>query len=225
MTRRLIQKSLTGLAIMLVLLFVPAGTLAWPAGWVFLIEFSIASILITRWLQRHNPALLEERMKPLIQREQKPWDRRLMTAFLLLWCAWFVVMSLDAVRSAWSAVPLWLQVLGASAIAVGMYITFLTMRANTFAAPVVKIQAARGHRVISEGPYAVVRHPMYGGALLLIAGIPLLLGSWWGLAMALVIMLLLAVRAVMEERTLMAELPGYADYAARVRYRMIPMVW
>jgi protein-S-isoprenylcysteine O-methyltransferase Ste14 len=106
-----------------------------------------------------------------------------------------------------------------------MYITFLTMRANTFASPVVKSQAARGHRVVSHGPYAVVRHPMYGGALLLIAGIPLLLGSWWGLVLALVIVLLLAVRAVMEERTLMAELPGYTDYAARVRYRMIPGVW
>jgi len=225
MIRRLVQKSLAGFAIMLVLLFVPAGTLAWPAGWALLIEFSIASTLITRWLLRHNPELLAERMAPLIQRDQKPWDKVLMAAFLFLWCAWLVVMSLDAARFGWSDVPLWLQALGAIAIAVGMYITFLTMRANTFAAPVVKIQAARGHRVVSDGPYAVVRHPMYGGALLLIAGIPLLLGSWWGLVMALVIVLLLAVRAVMEERTLMAELPGYTDYATRVRYRMIPGVW
>jgi len=225
MIRRLVQKSLAGFAIMLVLLFVPAGTLAWPAGWALLIEFSIASTLITRWLLRHNPELLAERMAPLIQRDQKPWDKVLMAAFLFLWCAWLVVMSLDAARFGWSDVPLWLQALGAIAIAVGMYITFLTMRANTFAAPVVKIQAARGHRVVSDGPYAVVRHPMYGGALLLIAGIPLLLGSWWGLAMALIIVLLLAIRAVMEERTLMAELPGYTDYATRVRYRMIPGVW
>ena len=225
MIRRLVQKSLAGFAIMLVLLFVPAGTLAWPAGWALLIEFSIASTLITRWLLRHNPELLAERMAPLIQRDQKPWDKVLMAAFLFLWCAWLVVMSLDAARFGWSDVPLWLQALGAIAIAVGMYITFLTMRANTFAAPVVKIQAARGHRVVSDGPYAVVRHPMYGGALLLIAGIPLLLGSWWGLVMALVIVLLLAVRAVLEERTLMAELPGYTDYAARVRYRFVPFIW
>lgn len=224
MTRRLVQKSVSGLAIMMALMFVPAGTLAWPAGWIFLVEFGIASALITRWLRRHNPALLEERMKPLIQRDQKPWDRRLMSAFLLLWCAWFVVMSLDAVRFGWSHVPLWLQVLGAVAIAASMYIMFLIMRTNSFAAPVVKIQTARGHRVISDGPYAIVRHPMYGGTLLLIVGIPLLLGSWWGLALAPVIVLLLAVRAVMEERTLMAELPGYTDYAARVRYRFVPYV-
>jgi protein-S-isoprenylcysteine O-methyltransferase Ste14 len=129
------------------------------------------------------------------------------------------------VRFGWSHMPLWLQVLGAVAIAVSMYIMFLIMRTNSFAAPVVKIQAERGHRVVSDGPYAVVRHPMYGGTLLLIAGIPLLLGSWLGLAFAPLIVLLFAVRAVMEERTLMAELPGYTDYAARVRYRLIPGVW
>ena len=225
MVQRIVRQSVVGLAIMLVLLFVPAGTLAWPAAWIFLIEFAIASALITRWLLRHNPALLEERMKPLIQREQKPWDKALMAVFLLLWCAWFVVMALDAVRFRWSDVPLWIHVVGVLAIAVSMYIMFLIMRTNSFAAPVVKIQSDRGHRVISDGPYAIVRHPMYGGALLLILGTPLLLGSWWGLAFSPLPVLLLAVRAVMEERTLMAELPGYTDYAARVRYRLVPRVW
>jgi protein-S-isoprenylcysteine O-methyltransferase Ste14 len=225
MVQRIVRQSLVGLAIMLVLLFVPAGTLAWPAAWIFLVEFSLASILITRWLLRHNPDLLAERMKPLIQREQKPWDKALMAVFLLLWCAWFVVMALDAVRFGWSVVPFWLRVLGAVAIAMSMYIMHLIMRTNSFAAPVVKIQPERGHRVISDGPYAVVRHPMYGGALLLILGVPLLLGSWWGLALAPLLVFLLAVRAVLEERTLMAELPGYPDYAARVRYRLVPMIW
>src|SRR5688572_15312172 len=101
MVQRLVRQSIVGLAIMLVLLFVPAGTLAWPAAWIFLLEFSLASVLITRWLLRHNPDLLVERMKPLIQREQKPWDKRLMAVFLFLWCAWFVVIALDAVRFGW----------------------------------------------------------------------------------------------------------------------------
>lgn len=134
-------------------------------------------------------------------------------------------MSLDAARFGWSHVPLWLQALGALAIAFSMYIMFVIMRTNSFAVPVVKIQAERGQRVISDGPYAIVRHPMYSGALLLILGTPLLLGSWWGLALAPALILLFAVRAVMEERTLMAELPGYADYAARVRHRLVPFVW
>jgi protein-S-isoprenylcysteine O-methyltransferase Ste14 len=225
MVARLIKQSVVWFAIMVALLFIPAGTLAWPAGWVYLAEFGLTSFLMTRWMLRHNPALLAERMAPLIQREQKTWDKVLISALILLWCAWFVVMGLDAVRFAWSQVALWLQVVGALAILVSMRIIFLTVQANTFAAPVVKIQKERGHSVVSHGPYAIVRHPMYGGALILMVGTPLLLGSWWGLAMAPLIVVLLGTRAVMEERTLARELDGYAAYAARVRYRLIPMVW
>jgi protein-S-isoprenylcysteine O-methyltransferase Ste14 len=223
--RRVIWQSIVGLAIMAALLFLPAGTLSWPAAWVYLIEITITSLAITLWLVRHNPALLAERISPLIQRDQKRWDKVLMTALIFLWCAWFVLIGLDAVRYGWSEMPFWVQVLGALGLIAAMYIMFLAMRANSFAAPVVKIQAERGHRVVSDGPYAIVRHPMYGGALLLIVGTPLLLGSWWGLALAPIIVLLLGGRAVMEERTLARELEGYEEYAARVRYRMIPLIW
>jgi len=225
MIRRIVRQSVVGLAIMAALLFIPAGTLRWPAAWIYLIEISVTSLLITVWLMRHNPTLLAERMAPLIQRDQKGWDKILMAALLLVWCAWFVLIGFDAIRYSWSEMPAWLQALGGLAIILGMYIVFLTMKANSYAAPVVKIQTARGHRVVSDGPYAIVRHPMYGGALLLIVGTPLLLGSWWGLATVPVIVLLLGIRAVMEERTLARELDGYADYAARVRYRLIPGIW
>jgi protein-S-isoprenylcysteine O-methyltransferase Ste14 len=225
MLARLIKQSLIWFVFMMALMFIPAGTLAWPAGWFFLAEFALTSFVMTRWMLRHNPDLLAERMRPLIQRDQKTWDKILMVGLMLLWCGWFVVMGLDAVRYGWSHVPLWLQVLGALAILVSMYIIFLTVQANTFAAPVVKNQKERGHRVESDGPYATVRHPMYAGALLLIFATPLLLGSWWGLAMVPAIVALLAARAVLEERTLARELDGYAEYAARVRYRLIPMVW
>src|SRR3954468_6573257 len=94
------------------------------------------------------------------------------------------------------------------------------MRENSFAAPVIKLQAERGHRVISSGPYAWVRHPMYSGAVLYFAGVALLLGSWWGVAMAPLFAVLFAIRARIEERALVAGLPGYAAYAARVRYRL-----
>ena len=95
-------------------------------------------------------------------------------------------------------------------------------RENTFAAPVVKVQAARAHHVVSTGPYAFVRHPMYSGMMLFFVGVPLLLGSWWGLVIAPVFFLLFAIRTRIEERELMRGLPGYADYAARVRYRLLP---
>jgi protein-S-isoprenylcysteine O-methyltransferase Ste14 len=134
-------------------------------------------------------------------------------------------MGLDAKRFHWSGVPLALQITGFGLICLGGYVVWLTFKENSYAAPVIKIQKERGHLVVSTGPYAHVRHPMYAGALLFIAGMPLLLGSWWGFAAGAVLTLLIAVRAVLEERTLAAELAGYADYAARVRYRLVPRVW
>ena len=225
MKQRLIRQSVVWLAIMMALLFIPAGTFAWPAAWIYLLEMGVTSFFITTWMLRNNPALLVERMAPLIQRDQKNWDKALMGMLMVLWCGWFILMGLDAGRYGWSHMSLWLQVLGALAYPVAMYVIFLTVRANSFAAPVVKIQTERGHKVVSDGPYAVVRHPMYAGALLLLIATPLILGSWWGLALLPVIVALLATRAVLEERTLARELDGYAEYAARVRYRLIPMVW
>jgi protein-S-isoprenylcysteine O-methyltransferase Ste14 len=99
------------------------------------------------------------------------------------------------------------------------------VRENSFAAPVVKVQAERGHRVIDTGPYAFVRHPMYSGAVLYFAGIALLLGSWWGLILSSVFFVLFSIRAAIEERALIDGLPGYADYLARVRYRLVPGLW
>jgi len=225
MVYRLIWQTAVWLASMAALLFIPAGTFAWPAAWIYLAEMGVAGLLIGLWLARHNPGLLAERMSPLIQRAQKRWDKVLMISLIVLWCAWFVLIALDAMRYRWSEVPFWAQAVGALWISIAMYVVFTTMRANSFAAPVVKIQSERGHRVVSDGPYAVVRHPMYAGALLLFLGTPLLLGSRWGLALAPVIAVLMGTRAVMEERTLARELEGYKEYAARVRYRMIPLVW
>jgi protein-S-isoprenylcysteine O-methyltransferase Ste14 len=121
--------------------------------------------------------------------------------------------------------PLWLQVVGGLGIAFGFYAFHVVMMTNTFAAPVVKIQSERKHQVISTGPYAYVRHPMYAGAVLMILGTPLLLGSWYGLIVAAVLLALLALRAVKEENTLKAELEGYDAYAARVQYRLVPGIW
>jgi protein-S-isoprenylcysteine O-methyltransferase Ste14 len=134
-------------------------------------------------------------------------------------------MALDAVRFGWSRMPIWAQAIGAILIALCMYVACLTFRENSYAAPVVKIASERGHRVVSSGPYAYVRHPMYAGALLFFIGAPLLLGSWYGLAVAPALIAVLAARAVMEERMLADELPGYRDYAMRVRCRLIPGLW
>ena len=148
-----------------------------------------------------------------------------MICLMLFFCGWMIVMGLDAVRFRISQVPLWLQAVGAAGILVSQYVFWLVFRANSYAAPVVKVQKERGHAIATGGPYALVRHPMYAGAILFLVGTPLLLGSWIGLALSPALVVAFAVRAVYEERTLAAQLPEYADYAARVRYRFVPLIW
>jgi protein-S-isoprenylcysteine O-methyltransferase Ste14 len=138
---------------------------------------------------------------------------------------WLPVMALDAMRYRLSSVPFLLQGVGAVCIGAGWFVMWITFRANTFASPAVKIQTERAHSVVAAGPYRHVRHPMYGGAVLLFFGMPLLLGSWYGLIFAPLFAALLAVRIPFEERVLAASLPGYRDYQAQVRWRLIPHLW
>jgi protein-S-isoprenylcysteine O-methyltransferase Ste14 len=222
---QLIIRNVLWMGFLAVLLFVAAGTWRWPAGWVFLAELGGLGLALGLWLARHDPALLAERMSAGFQPAQKTWDKVFLVTFFALFGGWLVLMALDAVRFGWSQVPVWLQAIGAVLIALCMYVAYLTFRENSFAAPVVKIQAERGHRTVTTGPYAVVRHPMYAGAVLFFIGVPLLLGSWYGLAAVPVVTAMLVVRTLMEERMLMNELPGYREYEARVRWRLVPGVW
>jgi protein-S-isoprenylcysteine O-methyltransferase Ste14 len=207
------------------LLFGSAGTLAWAAAWLWLIEWAACGVWIGLWLARVDPGLLAERLAPIAQREQQPWDRVFMLCVAVGFCVWLCLMGIDAVRMRWSNVPLWLSVLGAIAIFVDIYATRGVFAANRFAAPVVKIQRERGHAVSDSGPYAHVRHPMYGFALLFLVGTPLMLGSWWGLACVPFMVVALGYRAVREERALAENLPGYTAYLERVRYRFVPGIW
>jgi len=208
---------------MAALILWPAGTLAYPAGWVFIGLFAASGLAGILWLSKYSPSLLRERMASPLQRDQKPWDRVWLLLFMVVFLGWIVFMSWDAARTGFTAIPVWVQALGVVAIVVNGAGTWWTFRENAFAAPVVKIQ--EGQQVIDTGPYAIVRHPMYTSALFLFIGVPLLLGSWLGLAVSALLILGLAWRAVHEERTLRAELKGYDGYAARVRYRFVPFVW
>ena len=216
--------SLLFLVLYALLLFVPAGTLRWPGAWVFLAINAVAGFGGMAWLARHDPALLKERARSPFQRGQKPWDRLLMGAFLPLWFGWYVLMGLDK-RFAWSSVPVALQVLGVVLIGLCIWLSMRVLKENSYAAPVVRVQRERGHKVVTTGPYAYVRHPMYASVIFFALGVPLLLGSWWGLLVSPLLLSVLALRAVLEERMLMAELEGYADYAQRVRYRFVPLLW
>ena len=213
------------IALIGVLLFVPAGTLDWPQAWFFLGEFIVGGFAVTLWLARHDPGLLRERMRAPIQKEQTPRDRLFMGFILLAWYGWLVLMALDARRWQLSHMPLALAVIGAILIAIGFVVVWLTFRENSFAAPVIKIQEQRGQRVIDTGPYSVVRHPMYAGGALYMLGMPLLLGSWLGLIVLPLLLAALTLRIFIEEDALRIGLRGYDEYTRRVRHRVIPGVW
>ncbi len=223
-TRMVVQTTLW-LAAMGAVLFLAAGDWRWPQAWVFLGELGVSSFAVSWWLLRHDPALLASRLSAPVRRDQMPWDRVFMVAVIIVFTGWMVLIALDARRFGWSHVALWAQLLGFVLIALGMAAVWQTFRFNTFAAPQIRVQAGRGHRVVTDGPYRIVRHPMYAGSVLWLLGMPLLLGSWWGVAAVPLLVAGLAPRAVGEERMLSRELPGYDEYASKVRFRLIPGIW
>jgi protein-S-isoprenylcysteine O-methyltransferase Ste14 len=164
-------------------------------------------------------------MKSPISADQKPTDRAVMGAILVVFCGWLVFMAFDARRFGWSHTPWWAQVCGAALIVSAFYGWVGVLKANTFATVTLRVQEERGQTVISTGPYAVVRHPMYAYAVLLFVGTPLLLGSLWGLLGVVLFLPLLAARVLGEETLLLDGLPGYREYAAKVRFRLLPSVW
>ena len=212
-------------AVFAALLFVSAGTVLWPAGWVFMAIFFGFALAITLWVGREEPELLAERLSAPIQRGQPLWDKVFVAVVMLLFVVWLILMPLDAVRFGWSQMPGWLQGLGALGLVLSLYVVFLTFRENAYLALVVKVQEQRGQRVVTSGPYQYVRHPMYASMFLFLPGSALLLGSWWGLLLCLAILGLLVWRTTLEEQLLKEELAGYEEYARHVKYRLIPYVW
>ncbi len=205
-------------------LFLPAGTLNWPAGWLYLTLFFSFFAAVNLWLYRHNPGLLQERMR-FSTSDQQGWDKIMFPLLMLSPALWLIFIALDAVRFHWSTAPLWLQGVGLVILLASFDLFFLTFRENSYLSTVVRVQTDRGHSVISTGPYHYVRHPMYTGMLLFMIGTPLLLGSIYGVVFGLLMIVVLARRAVLEEQTLRANLRGYGDYMAQVRYRFVPHVW
>jgi protein-S-isoprenylcysteine O-methyltransferase Ste14 len=224
MIAKLLLQNLIWIVVLGALLFVPAGTLRWPAAWLFLGTIGILGIAGGLWLARYDPALLNERMRPMMQDDQPAADKKFMLVFGFAGLIWLLAIGLD-MRAHGVRIPREMQALGFLMLLFSSGFILWVMRENSFAAPVIKLQTERGHRVISSGPYALVRHPMYGGTMLFFVGAPLLLGSSWGVAMSPLFAMLFAFRIAIEERALLAGLPGYADYTARVRYRLVPGLW
>jgi len=215
--------ALAALAVVLaLLLFVPAGTTRYWQAWVYLLIFFGASLLTTVYLLKNDPALLERRMRGGPIAETEPTQKVIMLFTSAGFIAMIVVPALDH-RFGWSTVPLYGVVVGDILIAVGFYCIFRVYRVNTFTS--ATIQVAEDQKVVSTGPYAIVRHPMYASASLYVLGTPLALGSLWGLVAVAATLPFLIWRLVDEERLLARKLPGYAEYQKRVRYRLVPRIW
>jgi protein-S-isoprenylcysteine O-methyltransferase Ste14 len=205
-----------------VILFTLAGRLDWWEGWAFLAIYLTGILVNGLWSLRHNPDVINERGRG--GKNAKGWDKVIGVIYMIFLLGIFSLAGLDA-RFAWSAVPLWVKVLGGVAFAISLAITFWAMMTNTFLSTFVRIQDERGHTTVTGGPYRFVRHPMYVGILFMSLGMPLLLGSWWAVIPGALNIILFFIRTSLEDKTLQAELPGYIEYTRQVRYRLIPGIW
>jgi protein-S-isoprenylcysteine O-methyltransferase Ste14 len=208
--------------VMGLLLFVPAGTARYWQAWVYLSIFFGAAALATLYLIRNDPALLERRMSGGPTAEKEPVQKLIMLCASLGFIALLVVPALDH-RFGWSAIAFSGVLVGDALVAVGLFFIFLVYRENTFTSATIEL--APDQKVVSTGPYAIVRHPMYASALLYVLGTPLALGSLCGLVPLVGVLLSLILRLFAEERFLAQNLAGYAEYQNKVRYRLVPRVW
>ena len=204
------------------LLFIPAGTLDYWQAWVFVAVFFVCSVAITIWLVIKDPDLLERRMKAGPAAEKEPSQKTIIAFALASFAGLFVLPALDH-RFGWSDVPASVVILGNILIAFSYLLFYFVFRENTYGAATVQVE--ENQKVISTGLYGLVRHPMYVGALILMIGVPLALGSWWGLLMLIPGVAVIIWRLLDEEKFLSRNLAGYTEYKNKVRYRLIPSVW
>lgn len=211
-----------GVAFFGVLLLVPAGTVDYWQAWVFIGVFTVASLVPSAYLAVHSPEALRRRLVAGPTAETRPVQKLVMVGTTASIAVLLVVSALDH-RFGWSTVPLAIVVLGDVAVAAGLIVAQLVVVQNGYAAATITVED--GQPLVSTGLYGVVRHPMYAGALVMLAGTPLALDSYWGLVPMLAAIPILAVRIVDEERMLVTELAGYDAYLRKVRYRLLPGVW
>jgi protein-S-isoprenylcysteine O-methyltransferase Ste14 len=210
------------LFVMDVVLFLSAGTLDWPAAWIFTGLYGAFLIAFSIYTSFNDPGLLKERGRKA--ENVKPWDLTIARIYNLLLIAMLALCGLDT-RFGWSGMPLWLQGVGLLGNLLGATLMWLVVKENSFLSRYARIQDDRGHKVVTTGPYKHVRHPMYAASLYLFPCIALMLGSFYGLIPGLAISILYVVRTFLEDKMLMEELPGYPAYAEITRFRLIPGVW
>jgi protein-S-isoprenylcysteine O-methyltransferase Ste14 len=210
------------IVLMAVLLFGAAGTFAYWQAWTFLTLYFAVSLAITLYLMRNDPALLARRMSGGPFAEKEPAQRIIMSVTSIGFIVLLVLPAIDH-RLHWSELSPYAVLAGDALVLIGWLGIFFVFRENSFSSATIELSADQ--RVISTGPYAWVRHPMYATALFMLIGIPIALGSWWGLLVIAAMLPVLIWRLIDEERFLVRNLPGYADYQNRVPYRLLPLIW
>ena len=222
----LIVKTILGFAfLMLVLalaLFISAGSLSFWQAWVYLADFAVCTILITAYLIKYDQELLAGRVKAGPVAETQRTQQIIQSLASLFFIGLFIVPGLDF-RFHWSNVPPVLSLLADGFVALGFFVVFLVFRENSYTRATIEVSA--GQKVITSGPYSMVRHPMYAGASVLIIFTPIALGSWVAVPFAIPLILVVVARLLDEERFLLANLSGYEEYHQKVRYRLIPFIW
>jgi protein-S-isoprenylcysteine O-methyltransferase Ste14 len=214
--------SLLGLATFGLLLFWPAGTFSYWQAWVFIAVFTICTLVPSIYLLFTNPAALQRRMHAGPAAETRVTQKIVVTFAFLLLPAVMVFSAFDH-RFGWSPVPTSVALIGAALVTIGLGISQLVIIQNSYAAATVTVEDSQP--VVSTGLYGVVRHPMYVGAAIMLAGVPLALGSWWGLVVLIPGLIGIVVRILDEETMLRHELTGYGEYTQKVHYRLVPHVW
>jgi protein-S-isoprenylcysteine O-methyltransferase Ste14 len=203
-----------------------SGDWHWRQGWIFCGWFLIVCVSAIGWLYRHNPALLAERYRQPGSGGQSRRDRIVVYLLLVGFIVWIVLQPLDARRFRWTPpLPFAVEIAGGALLALSWLFLFRSFTDNTFLSPLVRVQAEREHRVVSDGVYGVVRHPMYLGAILMFLGAPLLVGAISALLVGVLLSLVLVARIADEEKLLATNLAGYDEYRRKVRYRLLPLVW
>jgi protein-S-isoprenylcysteine O-methyltransferase Ste14 len=213
---------LIGALVLGVLLFLPAWTLNYWQAWVFIVVFTTCVNAIGLYLSIKDPALLERRKKFGPAAETKPAQKIIISISILAMLGVFVFCGFDH-RFGWSPVSAVVSLVGDALVALGLLINLFVFKENSYGGSSIEIVADQ--KVISTGPYALIRHPMYAGVLVMVIGIPLALGSWWALAILAVTLPVLIWRILDEEQLLKKDLPGYTEYTHKVRQRLVPLLW
>jgi protein-S-isoprenylcysteine O-methyltransferase Ste14 len=224
--KRLRLKAFAGLLLLFVamaaLLFIAAGTSDYWQAWIFLAVYFGSSLALTLYLMKEDPALLQRRMRGGPTAEKEPVQKIIMLITSLGFVGLLVVPALDH-RFAWSQMPPYMALAGDVLVGAGLLAIFFVFRENSFTSATIEL--APDQKVISSGPYALVRHPMYSGALVMLLGMPIALGSWWGVLVVVAMLPALIWRLLEEEKFLAVNLAGYVAYQDSVRYRLLPWVW